>query len=531
MRKKNYQPFSSEVDTSHLDYVIIGSGMGGLTAATWLAKAGKKVMVLERHYVPGGFTHSLKRKHGFQWDVGVHYVGNVGKEDDLRSFFDYLTDGQLEWESMGEVYDVAHIDGKVYEFKAGEAQFIDQMSAYFPEEREAIEAYVQLIQKTNKRSAAFFFEKTFEPILRYSIGYFLRKRFQKYASKTTAAVLSELTSNPTLKAVLCAQCGNYGLSPSESSWAAHALIVGHFLKGGHYPIGGADQICFKTIDVLNANGGAVYINAKVSEIKVKNNRVEGVQVNDEFIPCKNVISNIGVQNTFEKLLKINSKQYCGVSFENVPPAVSHICLYVGLDASSEVLQLPKHNVWWYSNNDIDAIINDSTPDTAPENFAYISFPSAKDPQWEKDHPNTATIQAITVGNYNWFEAYEDQPWRNREAAYKQMKKDFEDKMLQKLYTLFPQIKGHVLVTEVSTPLSTKHFSNYQKGEIYGLAHTPNRFKLNFLRPKTKIKGLRLVGQDITIVGVAGAMLSGMLAATTILKFKSAKNFKEVNGYK
>jgi all-trans-retinol 13,14-reductase len=101
-------------------------------------------------------------------------------------------------------------------------------------------------------------------------------------------------------------------------------------------------------------------------------------------------------------------------------------------------------------------------------------------------------------------------------------------MLKKLYKLFPQIKGHVVVTEVSTPLSTKHFSNYQSGEIYGLAHTPERFSLPFLKPETKIKGLRLVGQDITLVGVAGAMLSGMLCAVTILKYNVWKIFKEMN---
>jgi all-trans-retinol 13,14-reductase len=68
-------------------------------------------------------------------------------------------------------------------------------------------------------------------------------------------------------------------------------------------------------------------------------------------------------------------------------------------------------------------------------------------------------------------------------------------------------------------LAKGQVSGYKYGEIYGIAHTPERFNLKFLRPKTKIKGLVLVGQDITIVGVAGAMISGMLAAITILKFK------------
>ena len=117
MTDKLYKRFSDETDFSNIDHIIIGSGIGGLTVATWLAKAGKKVIVLERHYVPGGFTHSFKRKNGFHWDVGVHYVGNVGEEGTLRQFFDFLSGNKLDWTSMGEVYDVVHIEDDVYEFK------------------------------------------------------------------------------------------------------------------------------------------------------------------------------------------------------------------------------------------------------------------------------------------------------------------------------------------------------------------------------------------------------------------------------
>ena len=104
-------------------------------------------------------------------------------------------------------------------------------------------------------------------------------------------------------------------------------------------------------------------------------------------------------------------------------------------------------------------------------------------------------------------------------------------MLSVLYKFFPQIKGTIIASEVSTPLSTENFTNYKNGEIYGLAHSPERFTLPFLRPKTPIRGLFLTGQDITLVGVSGAMLSGLLCATTILKFNSWKIFKEIKDSK
>lgn len=531
MTKKHYERFSPNIDFSVFDHIVIGSGMGGLTAATWLAKAGKKVAILERHYVPGGFTHSFKRKKGFQWDVGVHYVGNLNKEESLLGMFNFITEGTLEWESMGAIYDVVHVGDRSFEFKAGKENFKKQFLEYFPEEEEAITTYLSLIEKANKRGSLFFFEKVFEPWLSKSLGHIIRKRYARYSQKTTWEVLSSLTTNKLLIAALCGQCGNYGLSPKYSSFAAHAMVIGHFMEGGFYPKGGADQICLKTIDVLNSLGSKVFINADVQEILTKNNKVTGIRVDDTLIHCSSVISNVGVNNTFNHLLSEKSKNRCNFNLKEVQPSTGHICLYIGLSKTSSELNLPKHNVWYYANEETDQLIEGASLSEAPNNFAYISFPSAKDSEWESIHPGTATIQAISIGNYNWFSDYEDQPWRNREEAYEKMKTDFKASMLQRLYNLFPQIEGHIEVTEVSTPLSTKHFSNYKKGEIYGLAHTPERFTLPFLRPKTKIKGLKLVGQDITLVGVAGAMLSGVLCATTILKLKSWRLFKEIGSQK
>ncbi len=527
MVNKLYQPYKPNLDFSGLDHIVIGSGMGGLTVATWLAKAGKKVAIFERHYVPGGFTHSFKRKDGFQWDVGVHYVGNMAEGSSLRGFFDFLTDGNLQWETMGEVYDVANIDGTEYLFKAGKENFRKQFLAYFPKEEMAIDSYLSLIEKTNKRGGAFFFEKIFEPWFSKSVGWIFRKRYSKFSQKTTWEVLNELTKNERLIAVLCAQCGNYGLSPKNSSFAAHAMVIGHFLEGGYYPIGGADQICEKTLEVFTAHGGKIFINADVTKIVTENHKVKGIELGEKFIACQSVISNVGVNNTFNYLLSETDRNVCNFNLKNVQPASAHICLYLGLNKSSEALNLPKHNLWYYKHDGIDAIFDKATLENAPENFAYISFPSAKDPNWETQNSGTATIQAISVGNMDWFEDYKDSNWMKRGEEYLQLKKNFETEMLKVLYKFFPQIEGTIVASEVSTPLSTENFTNYKSGEIYGLAHSPERFTLPFLRPKTKIKGLFLAGQDITLVGVAGAMLSGLLCATAILKFGSWKIFREI----
>ena len=79
------------------------------------------------------------------------------------------------------------------------------------------------------------------------------------------------------------------------------------------------------------------------------------------------------------------------------------------------------------------------------------------------------------------------------------------------------VLGGLRVQEVSTPLSTRHFANYERGEIYGLAHSPERFAARWLRPRTPIRGLWLTGQDVATCGVAGAMAAGYLTASAMLR--------------
>ena len=101
------------------DAIVIGSGLGGMTTALLLAEHGRRVVMLERHYVLGGFTHVFRRK-GFEWDVGVHYVGEVHRPRSvLRQLFDHVTAGELRWAEMGEVYDRIVFGDEEYPLRAG----------------------------------------------------------------------------------------------------------------------------------------------------------------------------------------------------------------------------------------------------------------------------------------------------------------------------------------------------------------------------------------------------------------------------
>lgn len=512
--------YSSDLTKSTYDAIIIGSGVGGLSTAVFLAKAGKKVLVLEKHYVPGGFTHTFKRKK-FEWDVGVHYVGQVNLKDNLmRKAFDYLSDGKLKWADMGDVYDQTIIEGTTYNFKKGRENQINQMIEYFPDEEKAIREYYDLVKTIGANYTTFFSERTMPFWLSKTIGHFMRRKFYKYSQKTTAEVLKSLTSNEKLIAVLCAQCGNYGLAPSESSFAIHGMIVEHFIEGGNYPIGGASNIHKKLIDVIEANKGIVAIKADVKSIIIEKNKAIGVEMmNGDKLFSTTVVSNAGAHNTFNNLIsKCIQKDENTIALNKIKPSVSHVCIYVGLNASDEELKLPKHNIWLFDNYQIDTSQEHHLKTKySPSPISYISFPSAKDPDWQKKHPGTATIQVLGSYPYEWMKEWEEGKWQKRGDEYEKKKEEIKNDLLQKLLKTLPQLKGKIEICELSTPLSTKHFSNYSNGEIYGLEHTPARFNLMQLRAKTNYKNLFLTGQDIVCVGVGAAMFSGLITSVAILK--------------
>ena len=504
--------------TQKWDAIIIGSGLGGLTTGTLLSKAGKKVLILERHSVPGGFTHTFSRK-GFNWDVGVHYVGQVHEKNSiLRKIFNYVSEGAIEWAPVGEVYDEAILEGNRYLFVNGAEAQINQLIQKFPDEAFAIRKYIKTLRGAAACSAWYFSEKTMPLWMSKTVGRFLRSKFEKHARLTTYEVLSKLTQNKELISVLCAQCGDYGLLPKESSFGIHAMVVDHYLAGASYPVGGAKKIHDGILGVFRKNGGELRLKTEVKCILTEKGKVTGVELaSGEKFYSPVVLSNAGVIITFSSLVPAQDVETLKIreSFKTVRASTAHVCLYLGLNQSDEALKLPKRNFWIYDNARFAEL--DRLDDSTRHQLTYISFPSAKDPDWNLKHQNSATVQVITACSYEQVKEWENGPWMKRGDAYLDFKKRMIDHLTKKLIEAVPEIEGTIEYRELSTPLSTKHFMNYQRGEIYGLDHTPERFSLPFLRPRTHIPGLYLTGQDIVSVGVGGALYSGVLTATSVLK--------------
>jgi all-trans-retinol 13,14-reductase len=526
MTRKTYRNYIKSAQTKSartFDVIIIGSGTGGMSAASFLAQAGKHVLLLEQHDVLGGFTHTFERS-GYIWDIGLHYVGQAHIDGSvLNKVFRYISKDNLKWAPLDDVYDRVLFDNNEYQFPKGRNNLKAKLKEYFPAEKDriSINRYFSLLNKVKNLGSGYYLEKTLPSFLSNVFGDFLRRSTLKISDKTTLEVLSEITDNSKLIGVVTAQYGDYGLEPSKSSFYMHALLANHYMEGAAYPVGGASKFAECVASIIDDSGGVALTQADVDEVIVENNSAIGIRMKDgESFYAKTIISAAGIANTYSHLLPKDVSKRHGLDklLDELEPAIAHVGLYVGIKESASTLALKKCNYWIYPQQfDHDKGRADYQDFNATIPVSFVSFPSAKDPLAEKTHPGRATAEVIMLVPYDWFTKWEGTKWQKRGEEYNALKEKLAHQMFGQLYRVAPHLKGKIDYYEVSTPLSTRHFSQHKQGEIYGIEHSPQRFRQKSLRIHTPIKNLLLTGQDVMTASIAGGTMSGLLCASTILK--------------
>lgn len=521
--------WSKEGPEGPWDYIVIGSGMGGMTSAAILAELGKRVLVLEQHYVPGGFTHTFKRK-GYHWDVGVHAVGEVTTHSMPGRILAKLSRGNLKWASLGEVYEEFHFpDGVDIEFPDTPAKFVANLKAAFPDEHPAIDEYMALVREVSQGMRPYWLARAMPKGVSSLADRFLAKGAQEHFLKRTKDVIESLTDNPQLRTVFTAQWGYYGAPPSRASFAMQALVLKHFLYGAYYPEGGSKAIAQWLLKRVADEGGWTRVGADVDEIIIKRGKAIGVRLQGgEEIFAKKIISAAGVMSTIQRMMPEGAMpKEAQRSIGALRPASAHVCLYIGFKGDIRRIGASGANKWFWNTWDCEHEVWDVKPEgpmpKAP--LLYCSFPSLKDPLHDPGEEVRHTGEVVTFVPWEVFEPWKNTDWKKRGADYDAFKKRMEDALLKQYLEKLPEIEPMIDFVELSTPLSTQHFARPMKGSIYGLEPTPERFANPWLRCHSPVKNLYFGGSEVATVGVIGAMMGGVLAAVAAEPLKGVAFMK------
>lgn len=499
------------------DTIVIGSGPGGLTAAVALARAGQRVLVLEQHTLPGGWTHSFTLQ-GYRFSPGVHYLGNLQEGGGLRELYEGLgVADELEFcELNPDGFDHFLFGARRFDQPRGVERWISRLGEAFPHEREGLARYFSTLEQVVAELKAIDTRLRFPAVLALP---WRAPHLLRWGLRTLQPLLEDCIGDPLLRAVLAAQCGNHGLGPSRVSLPMHAAMAASFYRGAFYPRGGAKQIPRAFIRELQRRGGTIRVGTRVSEILVEAGRATGVRTEDgERLDARTVVCNADPAVVFGALLP---EKYCRAGLRKARRtgySLSTLSLFCAVDLDLKALGYDSGNYWWHRTSDVDALYQRMERELPGEELdvLFLAITSLKDPGHTP--PGTHTLELFTFVPWAPFERWAGTPPGDRDPGYLALKRDLGERALRTAEHVIPGLRQHLRFLEIGTPLTNDFYCQTHHGAIYGTAKTPWQLGPFSFEQQGPVEGLHFCGASTLCHGVAGASMSGLTVAARLLGY-------------
>ena len=524
-----HDKFSEDKLPDKVDAVVVGSGLGGLTAAALLARSGKKVVVLEQHPdVCGGSTHQFNLQ-GYNFDSGLHYT--VPWNGPLLQLTALKKQAEVPaFEMLGEpgktTFDYVYMGDKpVFEVKHKE-EHLAEIFAMFPKETDAIKEFLKVSEYSIHMTQVVIVSRLLPEWLKPLYWKLVPQKWIAPQLETAVEVLDKLTDNVELKSLLCSLWLDSGGRPDKATFMMTAAVIrGLPREGGCYPRGGSKTLAETLVPIVEEWGGRVLIDARVGQINIGDNgAANGVTLADGTVIDSDIVVGAGgYHNTFRLVAEEHTTKH-SIPRKLMNDSAGFVMGNIGLKGSPESLGITNTNVWYLPTNETGNMFPAmeefyANPFGEVDAPMMITFPSIK----ENDSPaDKVSCQVLILMDYERFEEWKHEVAANRGEDYEAVKEKWRNKILPSLYRFFPKTKGAVELCDISTPLSIEHHLNSTRGGAVGLDITPDRFfnkdVSKFLDPVTRIPKLYLTGHDIVLPGVVMAQIAGVITSFRILGF-------------
>lgn len=491
------------------DYVILGAGLGGLSAAACLSRQGYRVVVLEKHYLPGGCCHTFDYGD-YHFCADVHYISQCKEDQAIGQFFNYI-ERDVPFNSLDpDCIDRVLTPEVDFRIPLNWDTFRHRLLSTFPEEATPINHYCDEIQRLHQEIRQVgqeirWYDKKWADWLKLPKYWnlFLKRNW------TLQTLYDQIGLSPKLQALLAGQSGDYALPPNEISLITHTALVWDYSEGAYYPKHHFKHFVDTIVDAITSSGGIVHFSTPVEHIQVFDRRVQSVTAGDKVYEARNAyISDLDPKLTVqlmhgsESLSKPEQRRLTNYEY-----SASAFNIYLGLNQqfNPETYGIGNWNIWYYPTGDLNHEYQQQLQGNLQHPWIFLSCPTMKSHEPGMAPPGHHVLEIATVCSYEPFKKLHETDLK----AYKAKKRQVYQDVMTSVRDLVPDIDTYIRMKVYGTPTTSEYYLGQPQGNIYGSKLVPHQIGLNRLGYVTELPNLFLVGASAGYPSVPGVISNGM----------------------
>lgn len=501
------------------DVVIVGGGLGGLSAARHLQEVGYQVAVVEQHTKPGGYAHYF-RASGYRFEVALHALDGLGPGGWARPMFATLGILEsVEFNQLDPFYTASFPDFEV-DVSTDIYEYIDTVAALFPNERQGFVDLFEAIKRVGHDVSRFASDRSsgirvnqMEMVERYP------DMAQAFASSWEQFVGQFLDSSES-KAVVATLWGYLGLPPSSLSAGQFALtLLSYFSAGAWYPTGGSGAMSFAIVDEIERYGGSVHLRNRATSIALDHPGSVRVTTNrDLVVHAKAIVSNASPTSTAALLPEGTFDATWVEDVASDVPALSTFTVHLGVARDIAADGWNHHEFFDMVGYDLEAEYQSILDGDFANAGLIISNYSVVDPSCAPEEKSVVVLTVLAPWDYAdvWgtggdLEGYHTNP------RYLETKEAVAEVLIDRAAARIPHLRESIEVVMIGTPLTNADYISQPGGSIYGREQTVANM-MNRRSSSTPIPNLFLAGAWIGGGGMTAAVGSGKAAAGSAARY-------------
>jgi phytoene dehydrogenase-like protein len=505
----------------HTDVVVVGAGLGGLSAAGHLQESGYDIVLLEHHSVPGGYAHNFTRR-GFRFEVALHALD--GMEPGGWAYPMFKTLGAfdaVEFHRLDPFYTASFPDFEV-DVSTDIPEYVAAVAQVFPEQRDAVIELFEAIKMVGHDMAKYASDRrNGVRIEQQEMPAHYPAMVMAFAS-TWEQFLDRFALSGEVKALVSTLWGYLGLPPSQLSGGQMALtLLTYHTSGAWYPEGGSGAMTKAFARKIIDRGGQIhYRNDAVSIVP---NGADAVTVTTHrglVVHAQAVVSNASPQRTIELLPADSVDASFSASADSEAAALSNLVVYLGLDRDVAEEGWRYHEFFDMPSYDLESEYKAIMRGDFANAGMIVSNYTLADPGCAPEGGSVLSLTSLAPWDFSdvWGTGGDVDDYSENEE-YRRIKDEAGDVLIDRLAARIPGLRDAIVVKEVATPLTNVRYAMQPGGSIYGRQQTVMN-QMNRRRPKTPVPNLFLAGAWVGGGGMTACVGSGKSAARAVDRYLS-----------